>query len=103
MFCSLLIVNSDNHIDKIANPKDIKIETIHSIDKHDMMNTLLKNIQHEHITRQYDNPFIFNHATISQFNVNVFKIADNDINVSNFIKTPQHNKIKLIKRLNCLF
>ena len=47
MFCSLLIVNSDNHIDKIANPKDIKIETIHSIDKHDMMNTLLKNIQHD--------------------------------------------------------
>ena len=61
---SLLILNSDNQIHKNANPKDIKTEMTHSIVKHDIMNTFLKNIQHENITRQYDNPFIFIHDII---------------------------------------
>ena len=103
MFSSLLILNSDNHIDTNANPKDTKIEIIHSIEKHDIIYILLKNIQHENITRQYDKPFILIHAIISQFNVNVFSIAERDIKVSNLIKTPQHNKIIFTTKLNVRF
>ena len=68
MFCSLLIVNSDNHIDKIANPKDIKIEKItnYKIRKQNLLDEI----------KRVEESDEFNKEKIIEFNNNIGTLKD---------------------------